>query len=320
MIRIEILGGIMNRTLSRLVSLFLMGAFILAACGSSNTITPTAIQQQVTEAVQAAATNDQVALQAATPTAVPPTNTLSPTETPLPTETSAPTESPSPTETPVPTITATAVVTPTSGPTSASSGAIAHVNEATYCRVGPSAKYSSNFIALAGTDLNIVSQTTVKNYVVVQNPDNSTQTCWLWTHYVTVNGSISGLPVVTPPPQPTQTADFVLDFYRVEYCEGWAPSFNIINTGSTTLQSYKVEVKDRTQKVTKTVSGRFFDRSNGCSVEQNVPSLVPGQSGFVYAAKFPYDPKGNDMSATVTLCTKNDLEGDCESQVIDFTP
>jgi hypothetical protein len=297
----------MNRLLSRIVTFFLIGEFILAACGPSNTTTPTAIQQQITETVQAAA-----------PTAIPPTNTLSPTETPLPTETPAPTESPSPTETPVLTATTPAVITPTSGPTSASSGASAHVNQATYCRDEPSNHSASIFTALAGTDLNIVSQTTVKNYVIVQNPDNPTQTCWLWTKYVTVNGDLSGLPVVSP--HPTKAMDFVLNFYQEEYCTSWELSFKIVNTGPTTLQSYKIEIKDITAKVTKTTSNNFFDKGYGCSVSKDVANLVPGQAGFFHAEEFPYDPFGDEMTATVTMCSQDNQSGDCVSQEINFTP
>lgn len=270
--------------------------------------------------MQAVGTNAQATLQAAAPTAPPPTNTLLPPETPVPTATPAPTATPPPTETPAPTAPPTPVVTPTSVPTTVSSGAIAHVNQATYCRSGPLAQNSSIFIALAGTDLDIVSQTTVNNYVIVQNPNNPAQTCWLWTQYATVNGNISGLPLVTPPPKPTQAFDFVLTFYRVEKCTNWAPAFKIINTGSTTLQSYRIKTKDKITKTTKTATNNFFDKRNGCSVEQDVSYLDPGQVGFIYAGYFSYDPTGDDMTATVTLCSHDDLAGNCESQVIDFTP
>jgi hypothetical protein len=310
----------MTRLLFRLFSLFLVGAFLLAACGLGNATLPAALQQQITETMQAVGTDAQATMQAAAPTSAPPTNPPAATETSMPTATLAPTEAPPPTEIPAPTETPAPVVTPISGPTSGPSGEIAHVDQNTYCRTGPSMDYSSMFIALAGTDLNIVSQTTISSYVIVQNPKNSAQTCWLWTHYVNVNGDISSLPVVTPPPVPTQEVNFVLAFYRVEVCTNWAPAFKIVNTGSKTLQSYKIAVKDKTTKTTETRSNNFFDKRNGCSVSKDIQYVDPGLTGFIYSAYFTFDPSGDDMTATITVCTHDDLAGNCETQTINFTP
>jgi hypothetical protein len=173
---------------------------------------------------------------------------------------------------------------------------------------------------LAGVDLNIVSKTTLDTYVIVENPNNSTQTCWLWTQYVDISGDLSSLPVATPPPAPTALVDFSPSFYRIEICSGFDPAFKVVNTGSLTLQSYTIVVKDRTSSTTETSSSDVFDKRNGCDVTKAIPYIDPGQTGFVYASTFTYDPSGHDMKATITLCSHDGEGGKCTSQIINFTP
>jgi hypothetical protein len=114
--------------------------------------------------------------------------------------------------------------------------------------------------------------------------------------------------------------NFVLAYYQVEYCTAWAPAFKIVNTGSMTLQSYRIKTKDNATKNTKTMTNDFFDKAEGCSVEKNVSSISYGQVGFIYSETFSYDPTGNPMTATITACTKDDLAGKCASEVVNFNP
>jgi uncharacterized protein YgiM (DUF1202 family) len=268
---------------------------------------------EITQTLQALATSVQATLNAVVPTVMPqPTSTTVPTSTTLPEATLAPTEVPvSPTSTPI--------VTPIEAPTSAVTGTSAHVNQVTNCRSGPSTDFSIIFTAQAGTDLNIVSRTPYNNYVVVDNPNNSGQTCWLWTQYADINGDLSGLPVAAVPTPPAVLA-YTLSFYHIETCTNYSPAFKVVNTGTTTLQSYSISVKDRTTNTTETSNSDSFDKRNGCSDVKSIEYVDPGVTGFIYADSFSYDPNGHDMKATITLCSHNSLGGKCSSQVINFTP
>ena len=305
----------MNRLLVRIFSIFLAGTLLLAACSFTSGTVPTATSVAV-------ATSAQATLQSAAPTAPPPTSPPIPSATPNPTATQPPqpTATTAPTETTVPTATEPAA-SPTSAPTAAPAGATAHVDQATYCRKEPSPTSSSIFIAQAGSDLTVVSQTSLKNYVIVQNPNNTAQTCWLWTQYVTINGSLTGLPMVTPPPVTIQEVDFVVAFFRIEVCKSaWMPGFTVINAGTKTLESSRIRIKDDSTKTTRIQPNNYFDLRSGCSVDKNVPNLANGQVGFVFSEPFSYDPSGNELAVTVTLCTEDGLGGTCKTKTFTFTP
>lgn len=299
----------MNKLLYRLFSFLLAGSFLLAACRPNKATPSAAPQLEITQTMQALATNVQATLNIPTPTAMPqPTNTPVPTSTTLPTATLAPTKVPS-------TPTSTPIVTPIGATTSAS----AHANQNSNCRNGPSKDFAVIFTAKAGTDLKIVSKTPFDNYVVVENPKISGQTCWLWTQYVDINGDLSNLPVATAPAPPKLVA-FSLSFYRIESCSGFSPAFKVVNNGTVTLQSYTVAVKDRIENITETSSSDGFDMRNGCTITNSIPFIDPGETGFIYADTFSYDPSVHDMKATITLCSHNGLGGKCASQDIYFTP
>ncbi len=313
----------MNKYLFRLFSFLLIGTLLLSAC-SFNSATPSVdVQQQITQTMQAVATSAQATLQAAVPTAgvaqpsntpVPP-NTEAPTQTPVPTALPATTEPPAPSATP-----AASTEAPVNTPIGPATGATAHLNRGTNCRSGPSTAYSILFTGLSGADLNIVSQTSIDSYVIVENPKNTSQTCWLWTQYVDITGSLSNLPVVTPPPLPTAVVDFTVSFFRIESCSGSIPAFKVVNSGSNTLQSYTIVVKDRTSNNSQTNSSDVFDKRNGCDVVKSISFIDPGQTGFVYGDTYSYDLSGHDMKATITLCSHNGGGGKCTSQIINFTP
>ncbi len=306
----------MHRLQYTLFSIFLAGTLLLAACSFTSGTGPTAT-------TVAAATSAQATIQSAAPTAPPPTSPPIPSATPNPTATLAPTQPPQPTATTAPTetTTPTAAASPTSASTAVPAGATAHVDQATYCRKEPSPTSSSIFIAQAGSDLPIVSQTSLKNYVIVQNPNNTAQTCWLWTQYVTINGSITGLPLVTPPPVTIQDVDFVVSFFRVEVCRSaWMPGFTVVNTGLKTLDSSRIRIKDDATKTTRIQPNNYFDLRSGCSVEKNVPEIANGQIGFVFSEPFSYDPTGSELAVTVTLCTEDGLGGTCKTKSFTITP
>jgi hypothetical protein len=197
---------------------------------------------------------------------------------------------------------------------------IARVNQNTNCRAGNGTVFKILYIALIGEELKVTATTTLSDYVVVEIPDKPGQTCWLWTRYVELQGDQSQLPVRTPPPTPTPTVDFNVSFDYVDSCVGWDPSFKVVNTGNVTFNSYYVKATDTVTTTSQDHTSDDFDKTSGCPIAQAIPQLDPGDTGWVYAYSFPYNPAGNAMTASVKLCTGAGLTGTCVTKNVNFTP
>ncbi|NIS80770.1 MAG: hypothetical protein GTO14_11305 [Anaerolineales bacterium] len=232
-------------------------------------------------------------------------------------ETAAPgADTPTPSQTPSPTLPPlTATITPTSTP----SVPTAHVNENTHCRSGPGKIFDLRYTAMAGTDLVVVSLSTLTDYVVVEIPDKPGQLCWLWTRYAELYGDTSGLVMSTPPPTPTPTVDFSVVYDYMDGCVGWDPAFKVVNTGSVTFKSYHAKVYDTVGGMTQEHTGDNFDETHGCPILTAIPQLDPGMTGWAHAYSFPYNPIGNLMEGTIKLCTGPALSGTCITKSLTFT-
>jgi hypothetical protein len=126
---------------------------------------------------------------------------------------------------------------------------------------------------------------------------------------------------IAPTAEPTEGPTFSLDYYRLEVCSpNWVPAIKIVNTGVTTISSYTIATKDRDTNTTLTTSSNDFSKRSGCTVVNDISSVDPGKTGYIYAPNFDYDPTGHSLKATITACFKNDLKGKCSTQVINFTP
>jgi hypothetical protein len=298
----------MARPTPRLLVVLFVGVSLITACGIFGP-TPTS-----TPGVDTSQTMQAALTEVAGTLAMAPTSTVPPTETPQPSSTAVPSATASATLTP----------TPTSSPTTPAPVAI--VNENTNCRSGPATVFRQLYVALAGSTLEVVARTTLDDYVLVVIPDKPGQTCWLWTRYVQLVGSLSNLPVATPPPTPTPTytptptVDFSLDYSSLQVCEGWNPGFKVVNEGDLKFESVRVRVEDQDTNKSVQSYANEFDQLNGCAVAKDVPDLGPGQAGYTYASSFDYDPTGHSMTAKVTLCTDEDMAGQCATREIDFKP
>jgi uncharacterized protein YraI len=296
----------------RSAALACAAVMLLSACGPNPLLLPgSKPAQEATETMQALATEVQATLSAASPPSPAPADSASPaipadSATPAPTDTAAATSTPADTATPVNTATSTV-------PT-------AHVNQNTNCRSGPGTVYDLRYTALIGVDLTIVGRTTLNDYVIVNDPNHPGQTCWLWLQYVDVSGDLSTLPLSTPPPTPTPSIGFKASYSYMEGCVGWDPGFKIENTGSLTLKSVSVSVKDNDTSTTESFSADNFDKLAGCPVANSIPKLDPGDTGYAYAHSFAYNPSGHSMHATIKVCSETGLGGTCATRSFDFTP
>ncbi|MDX1600785.1 MAG: hypothetical protein R3191_04640 [Anaerolineales bacterium] len=284
-----------HRSTFAMASVVLAVAVAIGACALPGSLPA----QNATQTAQAEATALQQTVEAAVTASAVPT-------TPAATATEAATPTPA----------ATATVTPTPTP----STPVAVVNEPTNCRSGNGSVFDLIYTAAAGTELTITGQTTLTDYILVENPNRPGTSCWLYTRYVEIRGDISNLPVSTPPPTPTPSLAFTVSYAAMEGCVGWDPEFQITNTGGVTLQSWQAVVEDQDTGTSHTATANNFDELNGCPVANGIPQLDPGDSGYAYGWSFTYDPSGHSMRATIKVCTGSNLSGMCGSQTITFTP
>ena len=301
----------------RFLALFLIGSSILAACNMPGGSQAANSGLQVTQTLQALATEVRQTLQAAAPG-----EPTKPTQTPMSVATSLPPETPAtgPTATSTPSSTATDTPTPTAVPATATpSTPNAHVNTNTNCRSGPSTAFNQLYVAVAGEDLKIVSRTTYSDYVLVENPRKPGQTCWLWTQYVDVSGDLSGLPVATPPPTPTPVIDFKLAMIGVNTCS-LLPELTMKNNGEVAFKSAHLLLQDKDLNLEGSETTNSFNLNNRCNSPQLVSELDTGQTAYVTFAISTYDPTGHHLVAKFTLCTEADLKGTCVTKQLTFTP
>ena len=101
---------------------------------------------------------------------------------------------------------ASATPTPSETPTATPCVPMVSVSVDTKCRTGPGSAYGYLGALLVGERAEVVGQSSVPNYWVIDNPDNPGQSCWLWGQYAQVICDTGALPILTPPPTPTATS------------------------------------------------------------------------------------------------------------------
>jgi hypothetical protein len=114
------------------------------------------------------------------------------TATPAPTL--APTDTPEPTSTPQPTLTATPEL-----------AKVFPINN-TNCRSGPSTAYPVQVSLPANSEVKMLGRSADGEYYYVENPQSPGNGCWIKGSLVTVFGTVSIIPVFTPPPMIYPTA------------------------------------------------------------------------------------------------------------------
>jgi hypothetical protein len=190
----------------------------------------------------------------------------------------------------------------------------------TNCRVGPGRVYDRVGALLVGEVAEVVGRNLNGNYWYIRNPDQSNGFCWLWGEYATVTGNFAALPVFTPPPTPTPMPDFEADYDGLESCNGWWPDVELANTGGITFESISMTVRDTTNDVVVSMYTDVFHDIDGCTDTDTRERLNPGDSRTVSGPVFTYNPVGHELRATITLCSRDGLNGLCITESIKFTP
>ena len=96
----------------------------------------------------------------------------------------------------------TQTVTPGPSPTPPAVAPTVSVSSDTNCRTGPDISYQFVTLFKVGQTANVIGKYTPNNYWIIEYPGGFGATCWLWGAYATVLGETSGLPEGVPPPLP----------------------------------------------------------------------------------------------------------------------
>ena len=291
-----------------------LAAFVL--CFAASACDLPLFPAQDTDVISTSAAQTVIArfTQSAVPVTSPPTNPV--LETPASTSTPEP-----------PTLTPTITLTPTPIFTVTPLIPFISVSVPTNCRVGPGKVYEMTGALLVGETAQILARDPTGRYWYIRNPDSSFGYCWVWGEYATISGYTGSLPVYTPPPTPTPTLtptpspDFEFSYASLDTCSGsWWVEFKVRNTGSVLFRSAGITVKDTVTDVTlSTLTDGFVD-INGCLTSTTRDSLAPDKAAIISAPGFTYNPTGNRINATVTLCSNTGQNGTCVTRTIKFTP
>lgn len=220
----------------------------------------------------------------------------------------------------VPTISPTATLSPTPVFTSTPLVPLVSVSVPTNCRVGPGKIYDRVGALLVGETAEVVGRDPTGNYWYIRNPDQSNDFCWLWGEYATVTGNYAVLPMFTPPPSPTPSPSFEASYEGRDTCNGWWVDVILENTGTTTFESVSITVKDTVIGDTHSISADEFTDFDSCSDYISKDTLPPGDSRIMSSPKFDYDPHGNKLNVTITLCSNEGLNGTCVTKKVSLTP
>ena len=236
---------------------------------------------------------------------------------------------PASTDKPLPEPSATASQTPTASLTPTPEQARVHLSENTNCRTGPGSVYELLSILYKGDESEAVAQDPTGDFWYIRNPKAPPAFCWLWGNYATPEGDTASLPVFTPPPTPTHTPTVPAMDFKISYTGRKANCssssimlvYQITNTGSITLESWKTTAIDHTGgTVSKMRSGdKFQDVSSFCLVTSSQEDLTPGESHYILAF-FVGDPTGHDLTLEGMICSQNGLSGNCTIEKYRHTP
>jgi len=246
----------------------------------------------------------------------PPTATLSPTVTYTPTLTFTPTNTPPPTLTFTPFVFFT--VTPLVPMISVS------VN--TNCRDGPAKYYKILGALLVGQTAQVYASNPAGDWWQIRDPSGG-EYCWVSDLYATLSGPTFALPIYTPKPTPlptytaTPSPTFDLSYDGLVDCTTqWWVEIRLENTGGITFRSVEVDVKDlATSHSVSDDSNEFVDNYD-CSNSNSKSTLLPDKVAIVSSPAFTTDPTGHKLRTTVTLCSEDDLDGECVTETITAKP
>jgi len=228
-----------------------------------------------------------------------------------------------PTNTLVPTITQTEAQTVTTEKPPAQTGAITiSANVDTNCRLGPSTLYDIVGYLLADRQSEVRGRNDAQTWWYIENPGKSGAYCWVWGQTTNVQGDVSLLAVINPPPPPERPeVAYSVSFSRASTCNGATTAmFEVVNLGSVPLESASIRIQNLANNVMSSgpISPNAPFTSSASECPPGADSLLAGASGFV-GSNFPgMTAVKSDYKATITLCAEESVSGHCVTTVSEF--
>ena len=297
----------LRTTLTTTIAILML--LVLSACslpGSESEPTQVSVEAVYTAAAQTLEAR-LTETAAAQPTEIP-------TDTPIP-----PTETPAETSTPE--------FTPTASSTPEPTGPMITVRIGSNCRKGPSTAYEPPITTLAeGQKAEIQGRNSNSSWWYVQIPGRPGQYCWIFGDNVSVQGEVTAVSVIAPPPIPvtatsTPKPDVRFDpsFNNIHECGGEPFAiFEIDNIGKEDFESMslKIEDTDDDEEIYSASSDNpFLSAPSECP--EGDDELKDGDVAWI-GGDVDDGETGNDGEATITLCTEEGLKGVCVSEKVEF--
>ena len=146
----------------------------------------------------------------------------------------------------------------------------------------------------------------------------------MWGETTQLLGDNQSVPVVEPPPLPTNqpTVNFNASFVNFHICGGVAvATFAVGNTGTLDFRSSNITIWDVSHNVglagPESSNSPFLTSSSGCS--PGFTTLPPGANGFVVKGMGFLPASGTKGRGIIVLCTLPNLGGQCLEQRANFT-
>ncbi len=211
------------------------------------------------------------------------------------------------------------------------------VSKDTNCRGGPSINYEKIVVITAGIAVDIVGRHIDGPYVIVDLGGG--KECWLWLEYATISGDISELPAYSAPPPPvvvitsTSTPSSPLTLSHYGYNECGSKVYMVVvavqNNSSEAFQSVYVKLihlqsgGGTHSMFTETNNAPFLSNPNQCPsgdwnyMAPGASQLSPGETAYLsLLANQRSSAYGENVQATIKVCTQDDLKGQCYELVI----
>ncbi len=233
-------------------------------------------------------------------------------------------------DTPTPSLTPTFTETPTITQTSTPEGVKLVVSSDTNCRDGgPYKSFPIVVTVKAGQLVEVIARNPEFDSYYVKNP-YANGYCWMYGQYATLMGDTSTLAVATSHPTPTPTftptpsMNFTVSYVGLETCGvEYAFKLFIKNTGGVTWQSIQITGSDTVTGFVINHTSNTFKEFAGCAIALTQSDLTQGEESYVLnvaPGQFAYDPTGNNIVITVSLCSLDNGAGSCLSKNLSFTP
>jgi hypothetical protein len=191
------------------------------------------------------------------------------------------------------------------------------------CRTGPSPQYPSVSFLLVGQQSVVLGTIPDHSWWLIEDPKKPGSRCWVWGSTTRVEGDLSAVPLVEPPPPPVASGppSFQAVFTNIHDCGGVATAtFRVNNTGPVPFLSSSILIKnavtDQGIAGPEVSNTPFMEYLGGCPPGKS--ALAPNEYLFIAKGIGAMPPAGTKGRATIVLCTAPNQGGQCVETKVNF--